>query len=111
MCSKRRLKAIMFAGFAVLFAALLAACDAECFRGPRPTDPAVSLQDAVGIAERWLAVRYPQSTFNLEWYEMDWEMGRWVWELDIRVRPGRVEYEFYICVETGDILRWRRELD
>jgi len=34
-----------------------------------------------------------------------------VWELDIRVRPGRVEYEFYICVETGDILRWRRELD
>jgi len=50
--AKRRRKAIIFAGFAVLFAAMLAACDTERFRGPRPTNPAALNTSSTSASKR-----------------------------------------------------------
>ena len=76
--------------------------------GQRPTNPAVSLQDAIAIAEAHLRSRGINATFRSH-SGMDWERGRWVWELEFRGPNGRPIHEFYICVNTGEIVKFETE--
>ncbi|MCL2205819.1 MAG: PepSY domain-containing protein [Treponema sp.] len=76
--------------------------------GQRPTNPAVSLQDAIAIAEGHLRANGINATFRSH-SGMDWERGRWVWELEFRGANGRPIHEFYICVNTGDIVKFETE--
>ena len=77
-------------------------------RNNRPTNPAISLQRAIEIAEADLVRRGIDATFHSD-SGMDWERGQWVWELEFRVtgaQRGRHVIEFYINVETGDIVKF-----
>jgi len=71
----------------------------------RPSDPAISLQRAIEIAEADLARRGINATFRRD-SGMDWERGQWVWELEFRPATGRGEIEFYINVDTGAIVKF-----
>ena len=72
--------------------------------GQRPTNPTISRQAAIEIAEAHLASL--SITATLRSTGMDWERGRWVWELEFRGTNSRRDYEFYICVNTGDIIKF-----
>jgi len=69
----------------------------------RPRNPPVSLADAINIAYAHLASLGIRAAFRRD-SGMDWERGRWVWELEFR--DGWIEYEFYIDVNTGDIVKF-----
>jgi uncharacterized membrane protein YkoI len=74
----------------------------------RPANPTISLQRAIEIAEADLVRRGIAATFHSD-SGMDWERGQWVWELEFRVtgaRRGRHVIEFYINVDTGDIVKF-----
>jgi len=68
----------------------------------RPTNPPISSARAVEIAAAHLASLGIQATFRSS--KIDWERGRWVWEVEFR--QGRIEYEFYIDVNTGEIVKF-----
>jgi hypothetical protein len=78
-------------------------------RNARPTNPAISLQRAIEIAEADLVQRGITATFRSD-SGMDWERGQWVWELEFRVtnapRRSRHVIEFYIDVQSGDIVKF-----
>jgi len=72
-------------------------------RTARPTNPAISSARAVEIAAAHLASQGIRgATFRSS--KMDWERGRWVWEVEFR--HGRITYEFYIDVNTGAIVKF-----
>ena len=76
--------------------------------GSRPTNPTISLQRAIEIAQNDLAQRGIDATF-LKDSGMDFERGQWVWELEFRVtgpqgRHGIIEY--YINIDNGDIVKF-----
>ena len=77
-------------------------------RGNRPANPAISLQRAIEIAEADLAERGISATFHHD-SGMDWERRQWVWELEFRVTDahrGQHTIEYYINVDTGDIVKF-----
>jgi len=75
-------------------------------RSNRPTDPAISLERAIEIAYADLAARDINATFRSD-SGMDWERGQWVWELLFRTHGERMPFiEFYISVDTGDIVKF-----
>ena len=74
-------------------------------RGNRPTNPAISLQQAIEIAYNDLSARGINATFRRD-SGMDWERNQWVWELEFRPNAGRGEIEFYINVDTGEIVKF-----
>ena len=75
-------------------------------RNNRPTNPAISLERAIEIAYADLADRGINATFRSD-SGMDWERGQWVWELLFRTQGERMPFiEFYINVETGDIVKF-----
>ena len=72
----------------------------------RPSNPLVSRAAAIEIAYAYLASRGMDASFRRD-SGMDWERGRWVWELEFRA--GRTEIEFYIDVQTGEIVKFEIE--
>jgi len=74
-------------------------------RNNRPSNPAISLERAIEIAYADLAARNISATFRAN-SGMDWERGQWVWELEFRPTVGRGEIEYYINVNTGDIVKF-----
>ena len=72
----------------------------------RPSNPAISLERAIEIAEADLERRGISAT--LRSHKMDWERGQWVWELEFRPGNGGV-IEYYISVETGAIIKFEWE--
>jgi len=74
--------------------------------GIRPTNPAISLERAIEIAYADLAARGINATYRSN-SGMDWERGQWVWELLFRTQGERMPLiEYYICVETGDVVKF-----
>ncbi|MCL1997700.1 MAG: PepSY domain-containing protein [Turicibacter sp.] len=75
-------------------------------RGTRPTNPAISRERAIQIAEADMRARGLTGWFDS--IELDWEMGQWVWEVEFDSATNRNhEYEWYINIDTGAILRFR----
>ena len=74
----------------------------------RPPNPAISLQNAIEIAEADLARRGISATFRSN-SGLEWERGQWVWELEFR--SGRYVIEYYINVDTGAIVKFEMERD
>jgi len=75
-------------------------------RGSRPTNPTISLEQAIEIAYADLATRGINATYRSN-SGMDWERGRWVWELLFRTHGERMPLiEFYICADSGDIVKF-----
>jgi len=76
----------------------------------RPSNPAISLQRAIEIAEADLVRRGINATFHSN-SGMDWERGQWVWEIEFRVvnaPRGRHVIEYYINVDTGAIVKFEQ---
>jgi len=71
--------------------------------GDRPRNPAVSLDRAIEIAYADLAERGIDAVYRAD-SGMDWERGQWVWELEFR--SGRNMIEYYINVDTGEIVKF-----
>jgi len=76
-------------------------------RNNRPTNPPVSRAQAIDIANAYLAQQGISAQFRAD-SGMDWERGRWVWELEFR--GGGMVYEFYIDVNTGEIVKFEAEI-
>jgi len=79
-------------------------------QGNRPSNPAISLERAIEIAETDLVRRGITATFR-EHSGMDWERGQWVWELEFRVTNaprGQHIIEYYINVDTGAIVKFEQ---
>lgn len=74
-------------------------------RNNRPTNPAISLERAIEIAQADLARRNITATFRRD-SGMSWERNQWVWELEFRPTTGRGEIEYYINVTTGAIVKF-----
>jgi len=75
-------------------------------RGNRPTDPAISLERAIEIAEADIASRGINATYRSN-SGMSWERGQWVWELEFRTQGERMPIiEFYINVDNGNIVKF-----
>jgi len=74
-------------------------------RGNRPTNPAISLERAIEIAQADLARRGISATFRRD-SGMDWERNQWVWELEFRPTTGSGTIEYYINVNTGAIVKF-----
>lgn len=76
----------------------------------RPSNPAISLQHAIEIAQEDLVRRGIPATFHSD-SGMEWERGQWVWELEFRATHaprGRHVIEFYINVDTGVIVKFEQ---
>ena len=71
-----------------------------------PVNPPVSAQRAVEIARDHL-VSIGVTTARFDYVYMDRERGRWVWSVEFDGR-GR-EYEFYIDVDTGAIIKFESD--
>ncbi|MCL2573505.1 MAG: copper amine oxidase N-terminal domain-containing protein [Defluviitaleaceae bacterium] len=71
----------------------------------RPTNPAISLQNAIDIAYNDLASRNISATFHSD-SGMDWERGQWVWELEFRIDGSRTIVEYYINIDIGTIVKF-----
>jgi hypothetical protein len=79
-------------------------------RNNRPSNPAISLQRAIEIAEEDLVKRGINATFHSD-SGMEWEKNQWVWELEFRVVDaprGRHVIEFYINVDSGKIVKFEQ---
>jgi ABC-type uncharacterized transport system involved in gliding motility auxiliary subunit len=79
-------------------------------RNNRPSNPAISLQRAIEIAEEDLVKRGINATFHSD-SGMEWEKNQWVWELEFRVvnaPRGRHVIEFYINVDSGKIVKFEQ---
>lgn len=74
----------------------------------RPANPAISRERAIEIANEHLASN-GHTTATLLGAKMDFEYGRWVWEVEFRY--GRGEIEFYICVNDGSIVKFEVDID
>ena len=75
-------------------------------RDNRPSNPAISLQRAIEIAEADLARRGINATFRRD-SGMSWERGQWVWELEFRTQGERMPIiEYYINVDNGNIAKF-----
>jgi len=72
-------------------------------RAGMPANPAISRDAAINIAHNFLTSN-GFAPGQLRSAHMDWERGRWVWEVEFR--NGRIEYEFYIDVNTGEIVKF-----
>jgi len=97
--------------FPVASALLLATLITGCGLLSRPRNPAVSLTDAIEIAATFLESHGIEATFGGH-SGMDWEWGRWVWEITFRdATDRRLAYEFYIDVNTGEIVKFETEFD
>ncbi|MCL2416258.1 MAG: PepSY domain-containing protein, partial [Defluviitaleaceae bacterium] len=71
--------------------------------GSRPQNTSISLTRAREIAEADLARRGISASFHSN-SGMSWERGQWVWELEFR--SGRRVIEYYINVDTGNIVKF-----
>jgi len=71
----------------------------------RPSNPAISMERAIEIANADLAARNISATFRAN-SGMSWERGQWVWELEFRPATGRGVIEYYINVNTGAIVKF-----
>ncbi|MCL1988568.1 MAG: PepSY domain-containing protein [Firmicutes bacterium] len=77
-------------------------------RSVRPANPAITRDRAIQIAENDMRARGLSGWFDS--IEMDWEMGQWVWEVEFDSSTNRnVDYEWYINVDTGAIVRFRTD--
>jgi len=75
-------------------------------QGNRPSNPAISLQRAIEIAEADLAARGINATYRTN-SGMSWERGQWVWELEFRTHGERMPIiEYYINVNDGSIVKF-----
>ncbi|MCL2576878.1 MAG: copper amine oxidase N-terminal domain-containing protein [Defluviitaleaceae bacterium] len=75
-------------------------------RGNRPSDPAISVERAIEIAEADLVSRGINATYRSD-SGMSWERGQWVWELLFRTQGERMPFiEFYINVDNGYIVKF-----
>ena len=74
--------------------------------GSRPSNPAISLERAIEIAEADLRSRGINATYRSN-SGMSWERGQWVWELLFRTQGERMPFiEYYINVDNGDIVKF-----
>jgi len=75
-------------------------------RDSRPTNPVISLEDAIEIAYADLADRGITASYRTN-SGMAWERGQWVWELEFRTQGERMPViEYYINVDTGAIVKF-----
>jgi beta-lactamase regulating signal transducer with metallopeptidase domain/uncharacterized membrane protein YkoI len=75
-------------------------------QGNRPSDPAISLERAIEIANADLISRGVNATYRSN-SGMSWERGQWVWELLYRTQGERMPFiEFYINVDNGNIVKF-----
>ena len=75
-------------------------------RGNRPSNPNISLERAIEIAEADIAERGINATYRSN-SGMSWERGQWVWELLFRTQGERKPLiEFYINVDNGNIVKF-----
>ena len=89
--------------FAVVIGFTMASCDDS--PEPRPTNPAISLERAIEIAQADLVSRSINAIFRTD-SGMSWERRQWVWELEFSpVGQGGV-IEYYINVHTGAIVKY-----
>lgn len=77
-------------------------------RSSMPANPAVSASRAEEIAKLHLDSQGFAQAGRDKRTKLDWEMGRWVWELEYKQGRGRdkMEFDFYIDAETGEILKF-----
>ena len=71
-------------------------------RQQRPTNPSISRERSMEIAEDWLRQNGITGAWRDGGVSMDFERGRWVWEVEYEL--GRQEWDFYICVMTGEVV-------
>ena len=71
-------------------------------RKQRPANPSITRERAQEIAVEWLNANGITGARRDGGVSMDFERGRWVWEIEYEL--GRQEWEFYICVMTGEII-------
>jgi len=103
--SSRPRKAFFLAASAAFLATFLMGCDLIS----QPQNPAISLEQAIEIAEAYLDSRGLEAVFSGH-SGMDRERGRWVWDIQFsNVRFPTVKYEFYIDVETGAIVKFETD--
>jgi len=76
-------------------------------RNVRPANPPITRERAIEIAENDLHARGHSGTFRS--VSLDWERGQWVWEVEFR--SGRTEFEWYINVDTGAIVKFEIDWD
>ena len=74
-------------------------------RNAWPTNPAISMDQAISIAQTELARHGLSGTVRSAY--IDWERGQWVWDVELRTNsPNRWqrEFEVYINIDTGAII-------
>ncbi|MDR2167306.1 MAG: hypothetical protein LBE35_05590 [Clostridiales bacterium] len=76
-------------------------------RNQRPTNPAITREQAEDIAVQWLRGQGITDTRRDGSVVMDFERGRWIWELEHQNRT--YEWDFYIDVMTGEIVHTERD--
>ena len=75
-------------------------------RNNRPTNPIITRERAIEIAQAELATH--GLTGTLRSAVMDWEKNQWVWEVDLRTNSTnrhQRNFEIYINVDTGEIIK------
>jgi uncharacterized membrane protein YkoI len=77
-------------------------------RSAMPDSPRISESKAEEIAKAHLDSQGFRQAVRDKRTDMDWERGRWVWELEYSQGRGwdEMEFEFYIDAETGEILKF-----
>jgi len=71
-------------------------------RNERPDNPTITRERAIEIAVAWLSANGITNARRDGGVSMDFERGRWVWEVEYQ--QGRQEWDFYICVMTGEVV-------
>jgi len=75
-------------------------------RWTRPSNPAITLDQAIEIAYADLERRGINATYRSN-SGLDFERGQWVWELLFRTQGEHMPLiEYYINVDTGDIVKF-----
>jgi uncharacterized membrane protein YkoI len=75
-------------------------------RNNRPSNPAITLEMAIAIAEADIENRGINATYRNN-SGMHWERNQWVWEIEFRTQGERMPIiEFYINVDDGNIVKF-----
>ena len=78
-------------------------------RNQRPTNASITRERAEQIASGWLSQNGITDARRDGGTSMDFEYGRWVWEVEYQNRTH--EWDFYIDVNTGEVVNVKVERD
>lgn len=76
---------------------------------PLSASAAISKSQAKNIALRHAG--YQSSRVRFQKVHKERDDGRWVFDVEFRVRGTRIEYSYEIAVRNGRIVDWDRDID